>query len=52
MMREAIAAGGRGYVVKSSAARDLLPAVEALSRHESFTGGHRRPRADRRPPVG
>jgi DNA-binding NarL/FixJ family response regulator len=46
MMREAIEAGGRGYVVKSSAARTLLPAVEALSRHESFPGPrHRRRRA-------
>lgn len=42
MKREAMEAGGRGYVVKSSAARDLLPAVEALSRHKSFTGRHRR----------
>jgi DNA-binding NarL/FixJ family response regulator len=43
MMREAKAAGGRGYVAKSSAARDLFPAVEALSRHKSFTGRHHHP---------
>src|SRR5262245_34154991 len=29
MMREALDAGARGYVVKSNAARDLLAAVEA-----------------------
>ncbi len=38
MLREAVEAGGRGYVVKSSAAHDLLPAVEALTQHKSFTG--------------
>ena len=32
MMREALEAGARGYVVKSNAARDLLAAVEAVSR--------------------
>jgi DNA-binding NarL/FixJ family response regulator len=37
MMREALAAGARGYVVKSNAARDLLAAVEAVSHHRSFT---------------
>jgi DNA-binding NarL/FixJ family response regulator len=37
MMREAIEAGARGYVVKSNAARDLLAAVEAVSRHQVFT---------------
>lgn len=37
MMREALAAGARGYVVKSNAARDLLEAVEAVSHHRQFT---------------
>jgi DNA-binding NarL/FixJ family response regulator len=37
MMREAMDAGARGYVVKSNAARDLLAAVEAVSQHRVFT---------------
>lgn len=37
MMREALEAGARGYVVKSNAARDLLAAVEAVSQHKVFT---------------
>jgi len=37
MMREAMEAGARGYVVKSNAARDLLEAVEAVSQHRVFT---------------
>jgi DNA-binding NarL/FixJ family response regulator len=37
MMREALEAGPRGYVVKSNAARDLLAAVEAVSQHRVFT---------------
>jgi DNA-binding NarL/FixJ family response regulator len=37
MMREAIEAGARGYVVKSNASRDLLAAVEAVSQHLPFT---------------
>jgi len=36
MMREALEAGGRGYIVKSNAARDLLAAVEAVSQHRVF----------------
>lgn len=36
MMREALACGARGYIVKSNAARDLLAAVEAVSQHKSF----------------
>jgi DNA-binding NarL/FixJ family response regulator len=40
MMREALEAGARGYVVKSNAARDLLAAVEAVSEHRSFTALH------------
>jgi DNA-binding NarL/FixJ family response regulator len=37
MMREALDAGARGYVVKSNAARDLLEAVESVSQHRVFT---------------
>ena len=36
MMREALEAGARGYVVKSNAARYLLAAVEAVSKHVPF----------------
>lgn len=42
MMREALDAGARGYVVKSNAARDLLDAVEAVSQHRAFTALTRR----------
>lgn len=42
MMREALDAGARGYVVKSNAARDLLEAVEAVSQHRVFTALQRR----------
>ncbi len=44
MMREALDAGARGYVVKSNAARDLLEAVEAVSQHRVFTTMARGPR--------
>lgn len=37
MMREAIGAGAKGYVVKSNAARDLLDAIEIVSQHRIFT---------------
>lgn len=37
MMREALSAGARGYIVKTNAARDLLAAVEAVSEHRPFT---------------
>jgi DNA-binding NarL/FixJ family response regulator len=43
MMREALEAGARGYVVKSNAARDLLEAVEAVSQHRVFTALARAP---------
>ncbi len=42
MMREALDAGARGYVVKSNAARDLLEAVEAVSQHRLFVALARR----------
>jgi DNA-binding NarL/FixJ family response regulator len=37
MMREALGAGAKGYVVKSNAARDLLEAIEVVSQHRIFT---------------
>ena len=37
MMREALNAGAKGYVVKSNAARDLLDAIEVVSEHRVFT---------------
>jgi DNA-binding NarL/FixJ family response regulator len=37
MMREALSAGAKGYVVKSNAARDLLEAIEVVSQHRVFT---------------
>lgn len=37
MMREALGAGAKGYVVKSKAARDLLQAIEVVSQHRVFT---------------
>ncbi len=37
MLREALDAGARGYVVKSHAARDLLEAIAAVSQHKTFT---------------
>ncbi len=43
MMREALEAGARGYVVKSNAARDLLEAVESVSQHRVFTALARSP---------
>jgi DNA-binding NarL/FixJ family response regulator len=45
MMREALDAGARGYVVKSNAARDLLEAVESVSQHRVFTALARTPQA-------
>jgi DNA-binding NarL/FixJ family response regulator len=43
MMREALNAGARGYVVKSNLARDLVEAVEAVSQHKEFTALARNP---------
>jgi DNA-binding NarL/FixJ family response regulator len=36
MVRRALNAGVRGYVLKSRAGRDLVPAVEAVCHHTSF----------------
>jgi DNA-binding NarL/FixJ family response regulator len=44
MMREAISAGAKGYIVKSDAARDLMAALEAVSQHKFF-GVHDRGQA-------
>jgi len=43
MMREALEAGARGYVVKSNASRDLLAAVEAVSHHQPFRALNEQP---------
>jgi len=43
MMREAVSAGARGYVVKSDAARDLLMAVDAVSQHRFFAVNRKQP---------
>jgi DNA-binding NarL/FixJ family response regulator len=43
MMREAVSAGARGYVVKSDAARDLLEAVDAVSQHRFFAVNRKQP---------
>jgi DNA-binding NarL/FixJ family response regulator len=51
MMREALDAGARGYVVKSNAARDLLEAVEAVSQHRVFTALARSPHASGKVPI-
>ena len=36
VIQEVLAAGARGYVLKSDAGRDLVAAVEALSHHKTF----------------
>jgi DNA-binding NarL/FixJ family response regulator len=36
MLREALNAGARGYVVKSKADSDLLNAVKSLTEHKPF----------------
>jgi DNA-binding NarL/FixJ family response regulator len=41
MMREALGAGARGYVVKANMARDLPAAVDAASQHRIFTAQNR-----------
>jgi DNA-binding NarL/FixJ family response regulator len=42
MMREALDAGARGYVVKSNAGRDLFDAIDAVSQHRVFVPEARR----------
>ena len=36
VVQEALNAGGRGYLCKSDAGRDLVSAVEAVSQHQAF----------------
>lgn len=36
MMREGLNAGGRGYLLKSDAGRQLITAIERVSRHQPF----------------
>lgn len=47
MMRQALNAGARGFVVKSSVAHDLIHAVEAAKRGESFFDSAVAPQASR-----
>lgn len=36
MVREVLATGARGFILKSDAGRDLVAAVEALAQHQTF----------------
>jgi DNA-binding NarL/FixJ family response regulator len=49
---EVLAAGARGYVLKSDTARDLIAAVEAVSRHRPFFNGRVGEKALRRAAQG
>ncbi|HEX9426604.1 MAG TPA: response regulator transcription factor [Candidatus Polarisedimenticolia bacterium] len=40
VIREVLTAGARGYVLKSDAGRDLVKAVDALRRHQTFFTSH------------
>jgi DNA-binding NarL/FixJ family response regulator len=39
LIRDVLAAGARGYLLKSDASRQLVPAVETLARHQPFFSG-------------
>ena len=39
LIREVLSAGARGYLLKSDAARQLIPAVESVSRHMPYFSG-------------
>ena len=39
LIRDVLAAGARGYLLKSDASRQLGPAVESLARHQPFFSG-------------
>ena len=39
LIRDVLAAGARGYLLKSEASRQLVPAVETLARHQPFFSG-------------
>jgi DNA-binding NarL/FixJ family response regulator len=43
IMRKALRVGGHGYVVKSDAASDLVPALEAVMANKQFVGRRFRP---------
>ena len=38
MVRQAVSSGARAYVTKSSIGKNLLAAMEKVSRHETFFG--------------
>ena len=39
LIRDVLAAGARGYLLKSDASRQLVPAIESLARHQPFFSG-------------
>jgi DNA-binding NarL/FixJ family response regulator len=39
LIRQVLTAGARGYLLKSDASRQLVPAVESLARHQPFFSG-------------
>src|SRR4029453_16758054 len=39
LIREVLSVGARGYLLKSDATRQLIPAVQSLSRHKPFFSG-------------
>ena len=39
LIRDVLAAGARGYLLKSDASRQLVPAVDSLARHQPFFSG-------------
>src|SRR3712207_3268638 len=39
LIRQVLAAGARGYLLKSAATRQLIPAVESLARHTPYSSG-------------
>ena len=45
-VREAVSCGARGYVVKADAGRDLIAAVESVSRHQFFLSPKLAPSGD------
>jgi DNA-binding NarL/FixJ family response regulator len=38
VVRDALALGASGYILKANAGRELMPAIEAVLRHEHFIG--------------
>lgn len=43
MVNRALDAGARGYVLKSRASRDLIPAIEAACHHNAFVSAELKP---------